>query len=118
MINKLLDQCVTYVCDDFNKILMERYSDYLRKGNQIVSPNINNLLLHKFCSFEEILIEAEVQKDIDQFSKEVQEINNSFVQDEVLHAYKRSKIDNIDDLNKIKTILRWNEKMKKCVEIC
>ena len=65
MISKLLDQCVTDVCDDFNKILIKRYNYYLKKGNQIASPKINNSLLRKFCSFEEILIEAEVQKDID-----------------------------------------------------
>ena len=60
MISELLDQCVTDVCNDFNKILMERYNDYLRKGNEIEYPNINNSLLRKFCSFEEILIEAEI----------------------------------------------------------
>ena len=49
MISKLLGQCVTDVCNDFNKILMERYNDYLQKGNQMESPNINNSLLHKFC---------------------------------------------------------------------
>ena len=126
MISKLLDQCVTDVCDDFNKILLERYNYYLKKGNQIAYPNINNTLLHKFCSFEEILMEAEVQKGIDQFSKELHEtiLVDDFIQDEVLHAYKQNKINSIDDFNKIKTILPsscWkdaNEKMKRCVEIC
>ena len=119
MISKLLDQCVTDVCDDFNKTLMERYNGYLRKSNQTASANIRNSLLRKFCSFEEILIEAEVQKCIDQFSKELQD---NFIQDKMLHAYKQKKIDSIDDLNKIKTILPsscWkgaNEKMKRCVE--
>ena len=108
MISKLLDQCVTDVCNDFNKILMERYNNYLQKGNQIKSPEINNsLLLHKFCSFEEILIEAEVQKDIDQFSKELQEtiLVNDFIQDKMLHTYKQNKINSIDDFNKIKIVL-------------
>ena len=117
MISKLLDQCVTDVCNDFNKILMERYNGYLR--NQGASPNINNSLLRKFCSFEEILIEAEVQKGMDQF---YQELQDDFIKDEMLHAYKQNKINSIDDLNKIKTILPsscWkgaNEKMKRCVE--
>ena len=121
MISKLIDQCVTDVCNDFNKILIKRYNDYLQKGNQMASPNINNSLLHKFCSFEEILMEAEVQKVIDQFSKELQ---NDFIQDEILHAYKQNKINSIEDFNKIKIILSsscWkdaNEKMKRCVEIC
>ena len=124
MISKLLDQCVTDVCNGFNKILMERYNDYLKKGNQIaypkISPNVNNSLLLKFCSFEEILIEAEVQNDIDQFSKELRELSDNFRQDEILHAYKQNQIDYF----KIKTILPsscWkyaNEKMKRCVEIC
>ena len=127
MIIKLLDQCVTDVCNDFNEILMERYNDYLQKGDQIVYPNINNSsLLRKFCSFEEILVEAEVQKDIDQFSKELNEtiLVDDFIQDEILHAYKLNKINSIDDFNKIKIILPsscWkdaNEKMKRCVEIC
>ena len=126
MISKLVDHCVTDVCNDFNEILIERYNHYLQKSSKIASPNINNSLLRKFRSFEEILVEAEVQKGIDQFSKELQEINNNLIQDEVLHAYKRSKIDNIDDLNKIKTILPnscscWkdaNEKMKIYVDIC
>ena len=119
MISKLLDQCVTDVCNDFNKILMERYNDYLQKGNQIASPKINNSLLRKFCSFEEILIEAEVQKDIDQFSKQLRVLNDNFTQDEILHAYKQNQIDYL-----IKTVLPsscWkdaNEKMKRCVEIC
>ena len=127
MINKLLDQCVTDVCNDFNKILMERYNYYSQKGNQIASPVINNSsLLRKFCSFEEKLVEAEVQKAIDQFSKELHEtiLLDDFIQDEILHAYKQNKINSIDDFNKIKTILPsscWkdaNEKMKRCVEIC
>ena len=119
MISKLLDQCVTDVCNDFNKILMERYKGYLQKSNQTASANIRNSLLRKFCSFEEILIEAEVQKCIDQFSKELQD---DFIKDKMLHAYKQNKINSIDDLNKIKTILPsscWkgaNEKMKRCVE--
>ena len=78
-------------------------------------------MLRKFCSFEEILVEAEV---FCQFTEELQKINNNFIQDEVLHAYKRSKIDSINDLNEIKTILPssnscWkeaNERMKKCVD--
>ena len=126
MISELLDPCVTDVCDDFNKLLIERYNDYLKKGNRINFPNTKNSLLRKFCSFEEILVEVEVQKGIDQFTKEVQKINNNFIQDKMLHAYKRSKIDSIDDLNKIKTILPsssscWkyaNEKMKRYVDIC
>ena len=120
MINKLLDQCVTDVCGDFNKILMERYNDYLQKGNQIAYPKINSSsLLRKFCSLEEILVEAEVQKDIDQFSKQLRELNDNFRQDEILHAYKQNQIDYL-----IKTVLPsscWkdaNEKMKRCVEIC
>ena len=125
MINKLLDQCVTDVCNDFNKILMERYNYYSQKGNQIASPNVNNSLLRKFCSFEKILIEAEVHKGIDQFSKELQEtiLVDDFIEDEILHAYKQDKINSID-FNKIKIILPsscWkdaNEKMKRCVEIC
>ena len=126
MISKLLDQCVTDLCDDFNKILMERYNYYLQKGNQIAPPNINNSLLRKFCSFEEKLTEAEVQKEIDQFSKELHDTNlvDNFIQDEILHAYKQNKINSIVDFNKIKTILPsscWkgaNERMKRCVEIC
>ena len=126
IISKLLDQCVTDVCDDFNKILMERYNDYLQKGDQIASPNINNSLLRKFCSFEEIFIEAEVQKVIDQFSKELQEtvLVDDFIQEEMLHAYKQNKINSIDYFKKIKIILPsscWkdaNEKMKKYVEMC
>ena len=127
MINKLLDQCVTEVCNDFNEILMERYNDYLQKGNQIASPKINNSsLLRKFFSFEEIFLQAEVQKAIDQFSKELQETSlvDDFIQDEILHAYKQNKINSIDNFNKVKIILPsscWkdaNEKMKRCVEIC
>ena len=126
IISKLLDQCVTDVCNDFNKILMERYNAYLQKGNEIASTNINNSLLRKFFSLEEKFTEPEVQKDIDQFSKELHEINlvDDFIQDEILHACKQNKINSIDDLNKIKTILPnscWkgaNEKMKRCVEIC
>ena len=120
MISKQLDQCVTEVCNDFNKILMERYNDYLQKGNQMKSPNINNSLLHKFCSFEEILIEAEVQKVIDQSSKQLREINDNFKQDEMLNSYRQNQIDYF----KIKTILPsscWkdaNEKVKRSVEIC
>ena len=126
MISKLLDQCVTDVCNDFNKILMERYNDYLKKGNQIAPPDINNSLLRKFCSFEEILIEAEVQKGVDQFSKELHKTSlvDDFILDEILHEYKQNKINSIDEFNKIKIILPsscWkdaNEKMKRCVEIC
>ena len=126
MISKLLDQCVTDVCDDFNKIVNTRCSKYTSEITILAYPKLMNSLLPKFCSFEEILVEAEVQKVIDQFSKAAQEINNNFIQDEVLHAYKRTKIDNIDDLNKLKTILPsssscWkeaNEKMKSCVDIC
>ena len=127
MISKLLDQCVTDVCNDFNKILMERYNDYLQKGNQIAYPDIHNSLLRKFCSFEEmLLIEAEVQKCVDQFSKELHKTSlfDDFVQDEILHEYKQNKINSIDEFNKIKIILPsscWkyaNEKMKRCVEIC
>ena len=33
MISKLLDQCVTDVCNDFNQILMVRYNDFLQKCN-------------------------------------------------------------------------------------
>ena len=126
LISKLLDQCVTDVCEDFNKILMQTYDAYLRKSNEIASTNINNSLLRKFCSFEEKLTQAEVQKDIDQFSKELQEtiLVDDFIQDKMLHACKQTKINSIDDLNKIKTILPsscWkgaNEKMKRCVEMC
>ena len=121
MINKLLDQCVTDVCDDFNHKIMERYNYYLQKGNKIASPNIHNSFLRKFCSFEEILVEAEVQKVIDQFFKEVRELNDNFTQDEILHAYKQN---HIDYFKKIKTILPsscWkdaNEKTQKRVDIC
>ena len=123
MISKRLDQCVTDVCNDFNKVLMERYNDYFQKGIQIASPKINNSLLRKFCSFEEISTEADVQKVIDQFSKELQKKNlvDDFMQDEMLHAYKQN---NLDYFKKIKIILPsscWkdaNEKMKKCVEMC
>ena len=126
MINKLLDQCATDVCNDFNKILMERYNYYSQKGNQIAYPLINNSLLRKFFSFEEKLVEAEVQKAIDQFSKELREtiLLDDFIQDEIINAYKQNKINSIDDFNKIKTILPsscWkdaNEKMKRCVDIC
>ena len=120
MISKLLDQCVTDVCNDFNVILMERYNYYLRKGNDMSSININNLLLCKFCSFVEKLTEAEVQKDVDQLSKELRELSDNFRQDKILHAYKQNQIDYF----KIKTILPsscWkdaNETMKRCVEIC
>ena len=99
MISKLLDQCVTDVCNDFNKILMEGYDGYLRKLNQTASPNINNSLLRKFCSFEEILIEAEVQKGMDQFSQKLQD---DFIKDEMLHAYKKNKINRIDDFQYMK----------------
>ena len=127
MINKLLDQCVTDVCNDFNKILMERYNYYSQKGNKIAYPVINNSLLRKFCSFEEKLVEAEVQKGIDQFSKELHEtiLLDDFIQDEILHAYKQNKINRLTRLRvlmKIKTILPsscWkdaNEKM--CEEMC
>ena len=66
-------------------------------------------------------MEAEVQKGIDQFCKKLQD---DFIQDKMLHAYKQNKISSIDDLNKMKTILPssfWkvaNEKMKRSVEIC
>ena len=126
MISKLLDQCVTDVCNDFNKILMERYNYYLQKSNEIASPDINNSLLCKFYSFEEIPIQAEVQKVIDQFSKELQEtiLVDDFIQDKMLHAYKQKKINSVDDMFKFKIISPsscWkdaNEKMKRCVEIC
>ena len=123
MISKLLDQFFNDGRYDFNEILMERYKGYLEKVTYTKSPIIDYSLLRKFCSFEEILVEAEV---FCQFTKELQKINNNFIQDEVLHAYKRSKIDSINDLNEIKTILPssnscWkeaNERMKKCVDIC
>ena len=123
MISKLLDQCVTDVCNDFNKILMERYNDYLQKGNQIASRNINNSLFRKFCSFEEISTEADVQKVIDQFSKEIQKTNlvDDFMQDEMLHVYKQNHRVYFKKMKIILPSSFWkdaNEKMKRCVEIC
>ena len=66
------------------------------------------------------MIEAEVQKVIDQNSKQLREVNDNFKQDDILHAYRQNQIDYF----KIKTILPsscWkdaNEKVKRSVEIC